>query len=440
VPGTFKEFSFIERRSAHGWTALAFSLLLLGALLALMTPRPAAAQEAPTDTVYAGTYTVVAGDTLAAIAARFDVPLDALVELNQIADPSLIQVGQELRIPGKAALLLLGVGDVAPVYARPGETLGELAARTGQDAELLAAINAITVTDRLFPGQPISAPVEAAPPPPLRFGSVTGFDYPAELEQGHTGYIRLTSVRPVSPTVTWDGLALPLFPMDGDPTRLEALLPSPAVQELGARPITVTYATRRGVPVSRTWTVEVLDGGYGFQTIQVPEDRMDSLDPAIRGAEEARLAAVWSPVTRGERWRSPFLRPLGPEYPTTSPFGTRRNYNNGLLTNFHTGQDFGAAVGATVHAPITGTVVFSDLLTIFGHVLVLDHGNDVYTAYFHLSQIEVAPGETVVPGQEIAQTGNSGRSTGPHLHWELRIDGVAVDPMQFLDQPLWPRE
>ena len=93
----------------------------------------------------------------------------------------------------------------------------------------------------------------------------------------------------------------------------------------------------------------------------------------------------------------------------------------------------------TVHAPITGTVVFSDLLTIFGHVLVLDHGEGVYTAYFHLNNIEVTPGERVSPGQEIAQTGNSGRSTGPHLHWELRIDGVAVDPMQFLEQPLWPR-
>jgi murein DD-endopeptidase MepM/ murein hydrolase activator NlpD len=427
-------------RRGHGWAAIGFSLLLLSALLAVMTPRPAQAQEPPASPTYAGTYTVVAGDTLAAIAARFDVPLDALVELNQIADPALIQVGQELLIPGKAALLLLGVGDVAPVYARPGETLGELAARLAQDPEVLAAVNDVTVTARLFPGQPISAPVEAIPPAPLRFGSVTGFDRPAELEQGHTGYIRLTSARPLSPTVAWDGLALPLFPIDGDPTRLEALLPSPAVQEPGPQPITVTYATRRGVPVTRTWTVEVLDGGYGFQTIQVPEDRMDSLDPAIRGAEEALLATLWEPVTPSARWRSPFVRPLGPEYATTSPFGTRRDYNNGLLTNFHSGQDFGAPVGAPVSAPITGTVVFSDLLTIFGHVLVLDHGNGVYTAYFHLSKIEVAPGETVAPGQAIAQVGNSGRSTGPHLHWELRIDGVAVDPMQFLDQPLWPGE
>ena len=76
-------------------------------------------------------------------------------------------------------------------------------------------------------------------------------------------------------------------------------------------------------------------------------------------------------------------------------------------------------------------------LPVRGNAVVLDHGMGVYTGYWHLSQLSVAPGQEVSQGDVIGLVGNTGRSTGAHLHWELRIDGIAVDPLQFLEEPLF---
>ena len=104
------------------------------------------------------------------------------------------------------------------------------------------------------------------------------------------------------------------------------------------------------------------------------------------------------------------------------------------MTSYHTGHDYGADAGTPVLAPITGTVALAEPLQVRGNVVILDHGLGVYSGFWHLSQIDVAAGQTVGEGEVVGLVGNTGLSTGPHLHWEMRVLGVPVDPVQWTQQ------
>ena len=163
----------------------------------------------------------------------------------------------------------------------------------------------------------------------------------------------------------------------------------------------------------------------------MPADRLGLLAPAYVESELTKVSAAWSGATMALSWRGPFVRPITEQYATTSPFGTRRNYDSGAnsMDSYHAGQDFGAPEGVPVTAPAAGVVSLA---------VILDHGRGVYTGYWHLSELRVKPGQSVDVGDVIGLVGNTGLSTGAHLHWELRIDGVAVDVMQFVDEALFP--
>jgi murein DD-endopeptidase MepM/ murein hydrolase activator NlpD len=98
----------------------------------------------------------------------------------------------------------------------------------------------------------------------------------------------------------------------------------------------------------------------------------------------------------------------------------------------HTGLDFRAQTGDPVRATANGKVVSSGWSGSYGRMVEIDHGNGLSTRYGHLSEINVKVGDYVKIGQVIGEVGSTGRSTGPHLHYETRIDGEAVDPQKFL--------
>jgi murein DD-endopeptidase MepM/ murein hydrolase activator NlpD len=98
----------------------------------------------------------------------------------------------------------------------------------------------------------------------------------------------------------------------------------------------------------------------------------------------------------------------------------------------HRGLDIATSHGAVVQAPSDGTVIFAGMESGYGKVLVLDHGNGVKTRYAHLSAIEVKVGDRVIRGEKIGAVGNTGRSTGPHLHYEVRVNGMPENPRKFI--------
>ncbi len=118
----------------------------------------------------------------------------------------------------------------------------------------------------------------------------------------------------------------------------------------------------------------------------------------------------------------------------TSDFGSRLDpYTSEHV--MHAGLDISSPHGTAVISPSEGTVVFAGLEGGYGNVVVLDHGYGVKTRYGHLATINAKPGEKVKRGQVIAHVGNTGRSTGPHLHYEVRVNGIAQNPRKFILEP-----
>jgi murein DD-endopeptidase MepM/ murein hydrolase activator NlpD len=115
----------------------------------------------------------------------------------------------------------------------------------------------------------------------------------------------------------------------------------------------------------------------------------------------------------------------------TSAFGNRDDPFTGRRA-FHSGFDFAAAAGTAIHAAAGGKVVFAGVRPDFGWVVEIDHGNGLSTRYAHASRLLVQAGALVMPGETIATAGSSGRSTGPHLHFEVLRNGAATDPGRYL--------
>ena len=123
--------------------------------------------------------------------------------------------------------------------------------------------------------------------------------------------------------------------------------------------------------------------------------------------------------------------PVDPSTRVSSPFGTRIHPKLGTR-KFHNGIDLPVPIGTPLSAAQEGRVVTSTTNAVSGNYVILEHAGGVRTAYCHLSELApLSPGDTVVRGQEIGLSGNTGRSTGPHLHFVLRIAGKPIDPLPF---------
>jgi murein DD-endopeptidase MepM/ murein hydrolase activator NlpD len=157
---------------------------------------------------------------------------------------------------------------------------------------------------------------------------------------------------------------------------------------------------------------------------------------ADAGAFERQLYRINVTRTQMQRLNAtltlvPFRKPVVGEVEFTSGFGVRSDPFLGRPA-MHTGLDFRAATGDPVRATANGKVSSSGWMGGYGRMVEVDHGNGLSTRYGHLSEIHVKVGDVVKIGQVIGAVGSTGRSTGPHLHYETRIDGDAVDPQKFL--------
>jgi murein DD-endopeptidase MepM/ murein hydrolase activator NlpD len=198
-------------------------------------------------------------------------------------------------------------------------------------------------------------------------------------------------------------------------------LPVSLILETGERSDTLSIL----LPVRRA--------GYPSETLSVPPAyaRPDSAASARIQSEIERSRRV-SRLSQGRRrfWRGQFRLPRASRI--TSAFGTARVYN-GEVQSRHLGTDFAGALGAPIRAPAKGVVALVADFYLAGRAVYIDHGAGLVTAYFHLSKSLVREGDTVVAGQRIGLVGQSGRVTGPHLHWVARYGAISVDPMSLRD-------
>jgi len=150
--------------------------------------------------------------------------------------------------------------------------------------------------------------------------------------------------------------------------------------------------------------------------------------------ERARLFEIWQQNSGPAQWHAPFQLPINNYLEISSTFGARRSYNGGPYRTYHEGVDFAAYGGTPVLAPASGTVVLAEKLFVRGNAVIIDHGLGIYSGFYHMSSLAVAPGDVVMPGQIIGEVGTTGLSTGNHLHWDLLVDGIWIDAQAWLDQ------
>ena len=151
-----------------------------------------------------------------------------------------------------------------------------------------------------------------------------------------------------------------------------------------------------------------------------------------RAAERAAAAAAASQGGGGTTWVQGTGQLAAPvNAPITSDFGWRIHPIYGTR-RLHAGTDFGVDEGTPVHAADGGVVVEAGWISGYGYTVIIDHGNGMSTLYAHNSDVAVSPGQTVSKGQVVSYSGNTGGSTGPHLHFEVRINGEPTDPMGYL--------
>ncbi|NWF68757.1 MAG: LysM peptidoglycan-binding domain-containing protein [Chloroflexi bacterium] len=403
----------------------------------LLVPGSAASAPAAPQT-----HVVQPGETLRSIAELYGTNVEALAALNNIIDVNTIYVGQVLNISAPAAPTPFTQNTVtdqqpasnAPVLihiVQPGETLFRIATRYGIAVNELASANGISDPSLIYAGQQLVIP--GFEPPQLALdlpAPVTGLDVlPLVLIEGEAARIRVTT----SESVTMGGtfLSRTLNVISEQNNRQHTMLIGvPLGTTSGVYTLSLTLFKADGIQVPLNINLQILAGGYSTENINLLAGRDNLLEPSVEQAELDIITRVMSSFSPQRYFDGPLGLPAAAAI--TSPFGVIRSYNGGEASRRHTGTDFAGAPGTSVLAPAPGIVVLADTLNVRGLATVIDHGWGVFTGYWHQAEQYVQVGETVASGQIIGTIGATGRVTGAHLHWELWVSGVPVDPMQWV--------
>jgi len=173
--------------------------------------------------------------------------------------------------------------------------------------------------------------------------------------------------------------------------------------------------------------VSIATHSYIVENVNLPEAK-NKLVPA-ESRESARIRKASRMLSSRQYWEGTFTPPVpGVEI---AAFGLKRVHNGNEPAGFHNGIDLRAAAGAPVAAANAGIVIFTKSFKAHGRTILINHGQGGMTIYLHLQSFAVKPGQLVTKGQTIGKVGSSGVSTGAHIHWQVFLHGVPVDPHQW---------
>ena len=455
------------------------SLLLLFVLLSVMTVQPVSAQTP------GPVYIIQPGDTLSFVASRFNVTLDELLAANPGVDPNFLSQGQQIVIPGLEGMtgvletevisfgdslrslsrrtqvsdaqliklnrlispteLYVGISLIIPtqegrndlstrITPAAGESMLELAVKQNSDPWTLAEINKTGSTWNILPNDVLYSPTagsgDNAAGLPSAFLSAS--IQPLPMVQGGTAVIRVQTQGNVLAGGMLVDKTLNFFPSNAGQVALQGVH---ALLEPGVYPLRVEATLPDGSKQSFEQMVLVTSGNYYSEELYVPAE---TVDPIVTEPENQNILAITKPSSPVQFWNVLFTSPAVYPDQYTSRYGTRRTYygtgTDLTIEGFHTGLDFAGGEGLQIFAPAPGKVVFAAPLTVRGNATIIDHGWGVYSGFWHQSQILVNVGDAVEQGQVIGLVGGTGRVTGAHLHWEVWVNGVQVNPLDWLNQ------
>jgi murein DD-endopeptidase MepM/ murein hydrolase activator NlpD len=426
------------------------------------------------------TYIVQQGDTLNEIAIRFGITAEEIIATNALDNPNALFIGQSILIPGFEGIsgvltseiipfgttlsgilrqnslkesdlvklnrltspseVIAGASFIIPIVddqnllanshtADPGGSTLVSAILAGVSPWEIVEDNQLLGTWDLLPGERLFMRLLDDPNESERTESITTTINRLPLVQGETLQIEITTPNPLTVSGSFDNQPLHFFSDDG--LIFTSFHGIHAEAKPGVYPLEIITVDNSGKSLHFEQLVLLSSGFYGTQLVYVATEY---LDDNVIDEENAYLAPVLDRLTPERLWEGRFQYPVD-EPCVNSPFGLRRIYNDGLLFFYHSGTDFAVcAPNLNIYAPAAGKVILAEELTVRGKAVLIDHGWGVISGYWHLSEFNVDVGDVVQPGDLLGLIGNTGRSAGPHLHFEIIINGTPVNPQTWLDQ------
>ncbi len=370
---------------------------------------------------------VLFGETLHSLSLRYHISEDKLAQINHLTSPNELYAGYSLVILQTDNPPSLGKRVSLPV----DQSLLELSVLNGTDPWVILSNNLLDHSTEIIPGDVIRVPGQedlgsGALPSDISSVAITG------LTQGETSQVEITGNPGISLQGSLMNHSLNFFP-DHD-NRYIALQGVHALAEPGLYPLNIYGTLPDGSAFNFSQDVLVSAGDFLFD-IPLNVDPA-TLDPATTGPEDKIWRDLSSQVSTDKLWQGELSLPVEPVFAEcyASRFGSRRSYNGSEYSYYHTGLDYCGQVGDPIYATAPGVVVFAGPLTVRGNATMIDHGLGVFSAYMHQSEILVNVGDRVEQGQLIGKVGNTGRVEGPHLHFEVLVGGVPVNPLDWLNQ------
>jgi len=213
--------------------------------------------------------------------------------------------------------------------------------------------------------------------------------------------------------------------------KMYALLPVSYYKKPTTQKVEIVYK-KGNKKNSKILFFKIKDGEYKKETIEVQKSKVNPKSEAVKkrtAKEYAEAMKIYGTTTPKNYVSSKYIVPMDSKI--TSSFGKARVYNS-ALNGYHSGTDFRAKIGTPIIASNRGQVVLAQDRFYSGNSIIIDHGEGVYTCYYHLSSFKVKKGDMVDKGEVIGLSGDTGRITGPHLHFSARVGGLQVDPLQLI--------
>ena len=426
-------------------------------------------------------YVIQSGDNISTIALKFNTTPDEILAVNELVDANFLRIGDRVKIPGLNGISGTLITDIVPF----GISLNHLSRQYQIAPEVLVSLNNLTSPSEAFAGSNLIIPVKdtentfsQVPLPTLGMSvlelsisnhtNVWELLHENQLEkvwqvlpndpvflktassdaqqlllpgiievvidslpftQGQTIAIKVKSEKPIELSASLAGKSIPFY--SDSINEYTALHGISAIATPGAYPLSLTISGNDSQQYSFEQWVLIKEGFFAFDPIIYVDPQ--TLDSDLISKEDEIFEKLIDQPSSDRLWDGSFKTPVAEPVCIRGDYGNRRSYNDGALFYYHTGIDYGWCAGIDVFAPAKGIVVATEKdQVVRGNALLIDHGWGVFTGYWHLEEFLVNVGDVVEPGQLIAYLGNTGRSGGPHLHFEVIVNGISVDPTEWL--------
>ncbi|MDD4526674.1 MAG: M23 family metallopeptidase [Candidatus Margulisbacteria bacterium] len=271
--------------------------------------------------------------------------------------------------------------------------------------------------------------------------SILSFSFPAEvffsnvIKQGDSNSILLRAQTKLNnPELNYNNKTIPMHLIYYGPEKYvyRCVIGTDPLTSVGVKKVKIILQDQTLLALSFT----VTKNNFQEEYIAIPEAKKGALTNKNLVNEGNIIGSKFKEITKQAKWRDRFIMPA--EGRISSPYGAQRKYNVNNIAWWHKGVDIANSIGTPVLTPNDGTIILTGSYAVHGKTIMIDHGQGIVSVFNHLNSIDVNEGDFVKKGKKVATMGNTGNSTGPHLHWGLSVNNVRVNPLQWVNNRFAP--